>query len=225
MFKKNGIRGLLSRSILVPAGLFLAFFLLCSAETRAGQALPGHAIVEGGMVTPYGNLGDDFQTSRLGFGAGDGLELGFRYRLPLSATVSISPAFHLVDFNDLDGYDPEVEEFTVEAISLRYSMELMVMSAYRSANTPRPFLALGAGLYRNRIQGFINGFDEAHDASISSLGVSFRGGVQVAGFELSLVYHVNRFNTWNFHSSDYRERYNWDNLGVRVGWLLPLGDD
>jgi outer membrane receptor protein involved in Fe transport len=83
-------------------------------------------------------------------------------------------------------------------------VELMLMSDSRSQAGPRPFLALAAGLYRNRVQGFINNFEEDHDESVNSLGVSFRGGVQVLGFELSLVYHVNRFNTWAFHQSAYR---------------------
>ncbi len=237
LFKKNGFRGLLSRPVLVPAALFLVFFLLCSVDTQAAvrqrdqvasepvDPLAGKVIVEAGLAMPYGNLGDDFETSRLGLGALPGLELGFRYRFMLSPGFSVSPAFHLVDYRNMEGFNTEAEEFKIEAISMRYSVEMMLMSTGTSSRVPRPFLALGAGLYRNRVKGFINGFEEAHDASISSLGVSLRGGVQVLDFELSLVYNVNRFNTWNFHASDYRERYNWDNLGVRVGWLLPLGSD
>ena len=98
----------------------------------------------------------------------------------------------------------------------------MVISRFRSYGKPRCFLAAGIGLYRNRVQGFYQDYIEAIDKSVSTLGASFRWGVQIIGFELSLVYNINRFNTWQFHQSDYRERYNWDNLEVRVGWLIPF---
>ncbi len=98
----------------------------------------------------------------------------------------------------------------------------MVMSEYRSSGRPRPFLALAMGLNRNRVQGFYQDFVAEMDESLNSLGVSFRVGMQIVGFELSLVYNLNRFNTWHFYRSDYRERYNWDNMGLRVGWLVPI---
>ena len=50
-----------------------------------------------------------------------------------------------------------------------------------------------------------------------------RAGVHLHGFELSLVYSFNRFHTWQFYDTGYREVYNWDNFAVRVGWNLPLG--
>ena len=188
----------------------------------AGENPSSQVIVEGGLTIPFGNLDDDFGKTRLGFGATNGFEAGFRFRLHLSSTVSVSPSFHFVDFGTYYGVHPEIEEYSIMTASLRYSLELMVMSEYKSSGRPRPFLALAAGMYRNRIQGYYQDFHQEIDESVSTLGVSFRGGVQIVGFELSLVYNVNRFNTWHFYQSDYRERYNWDNLSLRLGWIIPI---
>lgn len=206
------------------AGVLLGCLAIVAAvaPVRAQDRPSSEVLIEGGLVLPYGHLSDDFLKTRLGFGADDGYEAGFRFRLNLGPTFSISPAFHFVDFGNFDGEDPEIGEYSILTSSLRYSVEFMVMSEYRSFGRPRPFLAAGVGMYRNRVQGYYQNFVEAVDQSVSTLGVSVRGGVQIIGFELSLVYHINRFNTWQFYQSDYRERYNWDSLGVRVGWLIPL---
>lgn len=188
----------------------------------AGQRPASQVIVEGGMALPYGDLADGFKQTRLGFGADQGFVAGFRYRVHLSRTFSLAPSFHFVDYKDFSGTDAEVGDYRIQTSSLRYAVEFMVMSEYRSPKRPRPFLAAGLGLSRNRVQGFYQDFETLLDESLNSLGASFRGGVQIAGFEASLVYNVNRFNTWQFFRSDYRERYNWDNLGLRLGWVIPL---
>lgn len=179
-------------------------------------------VIEGALALPYGDLNDNFEDTDMGFGAENGFMVGFRYRYFLSPTVSISPSFHFVDFADFNGVHPEVEEFNIGTSSMRYSVELMVMSPYRSFGKPRPFLAMGAGIYRNRVQGFYNDYFNDLDESVNSLGLSFRGGFQMSGFELSLVYNLNRFNTWHFHEAYNRPRYNWDTLETRVGWVVPF---
>ena len=83
---------------------------------------------------------------------------------------------------------------------------------------------MGAGLYRNRVTGFYQDNTKAMDQSVNTMGYSLRAGLQIIGLEFSVVYNINRFNTWQFYQSDYRERYNWDNLGIRAGWLIPFGD-
>jgi hypothetical protein len=202
--------------------IVLTLALALAAPAAAAERPSSQVVIEAGLAVPYGDLDDHFENTRLGFGADDGLEIGFRYRLHLSSTLSISPSFHFVDYANFNGVHPEVDEYRIQTSSLRYAVELMTISEYRSFGRPRPFLALSAGLYRNRVQGFYSDFIQAIDESVSSLGVAFRGGVQIAGFELSLVYNINRFNTWHFHRSEYRERYNWDNLGIRAGWIIPF---
>lgn len=207
----------------LTAGLLvLAVALLVSAPAVCGERQASQVIVEAGLAVPYGDLDDSFENTRLGFGAENGFEIGFRWRLHLSSTLSLSPSFHFVDYANFNGVHPEVDEYRIQTSSLRYALELMTISEYRSFGRPRPFLAVAVGMYRNRVQGFYQDFIQAIDESASTLGVSFRGGVQIAGFELSLVYHVNRFNTWHFHRSDYRERYNWDSMTLRAGWIIPF---
>lgn len=203
-------------------GVLILCLLLVSAPPAFAERPPGQVIIEAGLTVPYGDLGDGFENTRLGFGAGNGFEAGFRYRLHLSPTFSVSPSFHFVDYENFTGIHPEIDEYRIQTSSLRYAVEFMIMSEYRSFGRPRPFLAAAVGLYRNRVQGYYQDFIEAVDESVSTLSVSFRGGVQILGFELSLVYNVNRFNTWQFYRSDFRERYNWDNLGVRAGWIIPF---
>lgn len=205
---------------------------LCTLVLLAGLVLPmtasaggrphSQVVVEGGIVFPYGNLGADLGESRLGMGAGDGFELGFRWRYFLSNTLSISPSFHFVDFKNYSGVDETIGEFRVESSSYRWGAEFMMMSE-GGPKSFRPFLGLGVGMYRNRVKGFYQDFENPLNQSVNTLGVSFRGGVQIVGLEISVIYHVNRFNTWQFYRSDYRERYNWDCLGVRAGWVVPFG--
>jgi hypothetical protein len=203
-------------------GCLGALAILASAVPASAGGHAPQVLVEGGLVMPHGDLNDDFIKTRLGFGSDNGYEAGFRFRLNLSPTFSVSPSFHFVDFGNFNGEDAEIGEYRILTSSLRYAVEFMVMSENRSWGRPRPFLAAGVGMYRNRAQGFYQDFVKAIDQSVSTLGVSLRGGVQIIGFELSLVYNINRFNTWQFYQSDYRERYNWDNLGVRIGWIIPI---
>jgi len=196
--------------------------LLLPGLARAGARPPSQVIVEGGIAFPYGHLGSDLGESRLGFGAGNGFELGFRYRYHLSQTFSISPSFHFVDFKNFNGVDAEIGEYRVECSSYRYGVEFMMMSE-GGPRSPRPFLGLGVGMYRNRVKGFYQEYVNPLNDSVNTLGVSFRGGIQIIGLELSLIYHVNRFNTWQFYQSDYRERYNWDSFGIRAAWVVPFG--
>lgn len=202
--------------------ILAGFLLLWAAAAAAGEKPASQVIVEGGLVVPYGDLDDAFQQTRLGFGAGNGFEVGFRYRAHLSRTFSVAPSFHFVDYKDFSGADAVAGDYRIQASGLRFAVEFMVMSEFRSPGRPRPFLAAGVGLGRNRVQGYYQDFDTLLDESLNSLAASFRGGLQIYGFEFSLVYNLNRFNTWQFYRSDYRERYNWDNLGLRLGWVIPL---
>ena len=212
---------ILLRSVFCTLSLVV---LVAGSVPAQAESLPGsQVVVEAGLIMPYGELGADFEKTRLGFGASQGLEVGFNYRIFLSQTVSIAPTFLFLDYGNYDGLDEEIGEFRVQSSSYRFGAELMVKMP-GSDVTPRPFLALGAGLYRNRVTGFYQDNTKALDQSVNTMGYSLRAGVQIIGLEFSVVYNINRFNTWQFYQSDYRERYNWDNLSFRAGWLIPFGD-
>ncbi len=197
--------------------------ILANGLALAGEKPSSQVIIEVGVAVPYGNLGADFERTRLGLSATNGLEIGFGYRIPLSETVTIAPTFLFLDYGNYEGFDETVTDFRIESSSYRYGVELMVMKP-GTFNMPRPFLGIGAGLYRNRVTGFIQDFFKAVDQSVNTMGYSLRAGVQIIGLEFSVIYNINRFNTWQFHQSDYSERYNWDNISFRAGWLIPFGD-
>ena len=203
-------------------GGLLALTLL-GAPVQAGEKPSSQVVVEIGVAVPHGHLGADFEKTRLGLGAKKGLEIGFSYRIFISETVSVAPTFLFLDYGNFNGINEIVDDYRIESSSYRYSLELMVKQP-GSFNSLRPFLGVGAGLYRNRVTGFIQDFTKAVDQSVNTFGVSLRGGVEIIGLEFSVVYNINRFNTWQFHQSDYRERYNWDNITFRAGWLIPFGN-
>ena len=203
--------------------LWALALMFANGSALAGDKPSSQVIIEVGMAVPYGSLGADFERTRLGLGATNGLEIGFSYRIPLSETVTIAPTFLFLDYGNYEGFDETVSDFRIESSSYRYGVELMVMKP-GTFKTPRPFLGMGAGLYRNRVTGFIQDFVKAVDQSVNTMGYSLRAGVQIIGLEFSVVYNINRFNTWQFHQSDYKERYNWDNISIRAGWLIPFGD-
>ncbi len=194
-----------------------------TSTALAGDLPPAQVIIEAGLSHPYGQLGASADNTRLGQGARDGLRLGFALRIPLTPTVSLAPQFAFVDYGNFDGSTPEVDEIRIESSSYRYGLELMIASQ----GPPRrikPFLALAMGLNRNRLAGNYQDPTSTMDRSINSLGYTLRLGLQWSSLEFSGGYHINRFNTWQFYQSQYRERYNWDSLELRAGWRVPLGD-
>jgi len=207
--------------------VFFVFVVLAvfvgGSPVLAGDSPRNQVTVEFGMAMPYGQLGADFDNTRLGLGATKGLEVGFSYRIHLSESVSIAPTFLFLDYGNYDGFTEELQDFRVQSSSYRYSAEVMVKMP-GSHKSFRPFLAAGVGLFRNRVTGFYQDHIEALNKSINTMGYSLRAGVQIGGLEFSVVYNINRFNTWQFYQSDFRERYNWDNVGLRAGWLIPFGD-
>ena len=211
----------LLRSVLFLLGLMI--ILAQSAPVQAGDSSGSQVTVEVGAAFPYGQLGANFENTRLGLGATRGLELGFSYRIHLSETVSIAPTFFFLDYGNYEGFNDELGDYRVQSSSYRYAAELMVKMP-GTDKLLRPFLAVGAGLNRNRVTGFYQDNFRDLEKSINTMGYSLRVGAQLAGLEFSVLYNINRFNTWQFYHSDFRERYNWDNVGLRAGWLIPFGD-
>lgn len=173
------------------------------------------------MVIPYGDLGGDFERHYKGFGATSGFEVGFRFRVYLTPTISLAPAFHFVNYGSFNGEDIELGDYEIRSTTYRYTLELLVMGsgAFRQ---PRPFFGLSGGVYRNRVNGYYKGLQDNLRASENSFGWAVRIGVRIVGFELSMVYNVNRFHSWQFFDTGYHELYNWDNLNLRAGWSIPF---
>jgi hypothetical protein len=202
----------------------LLLLLLAVAPLAAAQtAATSRVVIEMGWAAPLGELGDDYPATRIGLGARDGLEVGFGWRYQLSNSLSLSPAFHFVDYRNFTSTAPVIGDYRIAASSQRYTVEAMVMSG-DEARPVRVFFAASAGLYRNRLEGFHKLQPEAFDESINTLGLAVRGGVHLGPFELSAVYGVNRFATWQFLRTGAEEEYSWDSFTVRAGWVLPFSD-
>ncbi len=187
----------------------------------AGTRPPSQVVVEFGFVTPYGDLADDFSNTEKGFGIKSGIELGFRWRYHFSSSLSLSPSFHFVDYKNLKGENDEIGAYRIKPTTLLYSLELLYF-LMDDDTTFRPFVAGSAAVCRNRTEGYWKTWDKAFDSSVNSLGFGLRAGFQVVGFELSVVYNVNRFDTWRFFNTGYEEGYVWDNLVLRAGWIIPF---
>jgi hypothetical protein len=202
----------------------------CWPDVAAAAERPGsEVVVEAGWARPVGQLGEDFtaEPGDYGFGAKEGLELGFRWRFPLSSRVSLSPGFHVIDFRDYKSSAPEIGNYQISVTSLRYTLELMVgFGDPRSA--VRPFAAVSGGWYRNRVVGYQTYLTGSYVESVNTLGFVGRVGLRLDMFEISVLYSVNRFATWRYFdgpSFDQPVDYDWDNFGVRAGWIIPFRRD
>ncbi len=210
---------LLSRAGL--AFLFCGLALLSGVPAQAGGHPSSQVVFEVGYVQPHGDLADDFFTTQLGFGIKEGLELGFRWRYRFSESLSISPSFHFVDYRNFSGENEEVGAYRIKPTTLRYSLELMYI-LLDPDTALRPFIAGSAGIVRNRVEGYWKTWDKAFDSSVNAPFFGLRAGLLVGGFEFSAVYNVNRFDTWRFFNTGYEESYVWDNVVIRVAWIIPF---
>lgn len=205
--------------LIMMLGLFGGFTV-----AQASQKPDIQVVVEGGWAIPYGNLGQDFHATPLGFGASSGFEAGFRIRYYISPSFSISPAFHFLNPGDFASESEVFGEYSLQANSYRYTVELMLAQPEPRLGF-QPFLAGGMGLYRNRYQGFTKPFVQEFDRSVNTLGFSVRAGVLVRGFELSWVYNFNRFSSYQFFDGNQEYDYNWDNMTLRIGWVIPFENE
>ncbi len=209
----------------ICACLLLAVVLLPAVDrAEAGGNPPSQVVFEVGYVRPFGDLADDFFNTELGLGIKEGLELGFRWRYRFSESLSISPSFHFIDYKNFKGENEGIGAYRIKPTTLKYSLELMYLM--RSAGSSvRPFVAVNAGIFRNRVEGYWKTFEQAFDSSLNTVGFGGRAGLLVGGFEFSAVYNVNRFDTWRFFNTGYEESYVWDTMVFRVGWIIPFKED
>jgi hypothetical protein len=201
--------------------LLAAAFIAGTVPARAGDRPPSQVVFEVGYVKPYGNLAEDFLTTEKGFGITQGLELGFRWRYRFSENWSISPGFHFTDYRNFSGENDEIGAYRIKPTTLCYDLEVMYVMGGEDT-TFRPLVAVSGGFSRNRVEGYWKTWDKAFDSSVNALTVAARAGFLVWGFEFTAVYNINRFTTWRFFNTGYEEDYNWDNLVLRVGWIIPF---
>lgn len=206
----------------------IAILLVLLAAAVAGPAAAGdrpggQVVVEFGLPVPYGDLGDDYLDAPLGFGASGGLEAGFRWRLPLSNLLSLSPAFHFTDYGGVAGTDPLLGGYILDCSTYAYTLEARLGAAGPGTRL-RPFLALGAGLLRNRAVGTDKETGRGFDDAINTFGASLRVGVALDQLEISVLYRLNRFSTWRFFRADQAQDYAWDALVLRGAWAIPFGE-
>jgi|GEM_PF-1772172 len=202
----------------LTAGLAL---VVCAVPVQAGNHPPSEVLVEAGYVKPYGDLAAPFLTTPKGLGITQGMELGFRWRYRFSDHWSLAPGFQFIDYRNYTGTNPQLGDYRIQPTTLRYELELMCVML-DPGKTVRPLIAVSAAVLRNRLQGFYKTWDQAFDTSVNNLGFSARAGIRTAGFEFTVVYHYNRFDTWRFFNTGYEESYDWDNLVLRVAWIIPF---
>lgn len=189
---------------------------------RPGDLPLSQVLLEAGWAKPYGDLGDDFVTAPLGFGAGDGMDIGFCWRVYLSQVLSLGPAFHYCSLGSFTTTVDPVGDVDIKSSVYAWTVELMLRTGASDALL-RPFLAMGGGLYRNRVVGTTKDFLTPFDQSVNTLGWSARAGFAVGELEFSAVYNLNRFTSLRYFDPATEHDYNWDILELRVGWAIPLG--
>ena len=68
-------------------------------------------LIVGGIAQPQGDLAADFQEQQIGFQAGTGYTVGFKFRWFLNRDVCVSPGFSFTDFGNYEVDDPELGLF------------------------------------------------------------------------------------------------------------------
>lgn len=178
-------------------------------------------VLEGGAIRPLSELGAEYAPGQRGLGQSDGFEIGLGLRVPVADAWTVSPGFHYVDFGRHEWIDEAEEAWRTEAISLRTTAELMWCPPARRGPL-RPLLAVGGGLYRNRVVGYYDDPESTErDDTVNSFGYYVRWGIRSGALEISFLAHRNVVRTWRYFEGEKRGKYGWHGLAVRVSYLLP----
>jgi hypothetical protein len=177
----------------------------------------GRLLLEGGWAVPLGDLADGLDATPRGSGSRPGFELGLRWRFPLTPAWSVAPSFHFLGYGDATGLGADGEA-SLAATSLRYGAELLLKS---TRDGSRLFLGLTPCVVRSHLKGPGKDHLTLIDASSTGLGLTARAGVQLGNFEVSAVYHGNRFRSFAFFPILSEQTFNWDTVVLRIGWHLP----
>ncbi len=179
-------------------------------------------VLEGGLVQPAGDLGDDYWTTATGFDQGAGWELGLRLRQFFGRDVSVAPSIHWVTFGAANGVGNfgtgNDLGYRLETSAVRYGLDLQMYLGEPGGAT-RPFVTGGLGLVHNRYHDELEGLGP-FDTSVNTPGASLGAGLRVGNLEFTGEYHWNRFTTGNLNPSGADLDYAWDYLSLRVGVAL-----
>jgi len=174
-------------------------------------------IIEGSAVQPFGDLAADW-TEPGGFQAGQGWDVGFRFRQRFPTGWSVSPSFHYVEFGNFLADDAVEGLMDVGAKMYRYGIDVQYFFPARS-NQPRLFLTFGAAMVRNKFRiDYLDSGDYFNEGANSVAGAAGMG-VRIGNFEISGEYNLNRLSTTRF--IDGQDSFNWDYAVLRVGIALP----
>ena len=177
----------------------------------------GRLLLEGGWAVPLGDLADGLDATPRGTGSRPGFELGLRWQFPLAPAWSVAPSFHFLGYGDATGLGADGED-SLAPTALRYGVELLLKS---TRDGSRPFVGLTPCVVHSRLKGPGKDHLTLVEASSNSLGLSARAGIQLGGFEVSAVYHLNRFRSYGFFPIGSEQSFNWDTVVLRFGWYLP----
>ena len=201
-----------------PFALLALFALLVAAAppAAAGGPVP-EVLLEAGAVAPLGDLGDDYEEP-LGFGAGLGYQVGFRFRLQYASGWAVAPSFHYVKPRTRIGTDAVLGEIKTATSMYRYGIDAQYRLPAR-AGAPSLFLTGGLAVVRDRLRED-DREGQFFAESCNALAVAAGVGVRLDRLEITAQYEVNRFTTNRFWSPQ-NTGYNWDTISVRVGLALP----
>lgn len=219
-----------------PSRLFLLLVTLlpavtATASTTTGPAEPaafvappvhqGEVLLEGGLALPLGDLGAGFANTQRGMGAERGFLIGLRLNFYPERRLILSPSFHYLEFGDHDGTDALGDRFSIQALGLRYGLDLLYLVPDRGQRV-RPFLGAGAAILRNKYHEIYEGEEATeYKATVHSLAWSLQMGARIGSLDVALIYEVNRFETSKLSFSGERLPYHWHSLLLRAGYTLP----
>lgn len=174
-------------------------------------------VVEGGVVEPMGDLGDDFIGTQKGMGASTGWELGGRLRYFLSPTTAVGPAVHVADFGDWEGGADAWEAYEVRTRILRVGLDLQQFLAPRGEPI-RPYVTVGAGMARNTYEDWVEG-GGTYETSSSNLTFSAGGGLVMGPFEASALWTYNPVQDRGLPLGEgaIDDEFDWSYLVIRAG--------
>jgi opacity protein-like surface antigen len=179
-------------------------------------------VLEGGLVQPAGDVGDDFWTTSTGFDAGAGWELGVRVRQFAGRDFSVAPSIHWVTFGAADGVGDfgtgDNLGYRLQTSTVRYGLDMQKYLGEPGGAT-RPFVTGGLALLHNRYRDELEG-SYPFEATVNTPGLSLGAGLRLGNLEFTGEYTWNRFTTGNLDPDGRDLDYNWDYLSVRVGVAL-----
>lgn len=209
-------------SIMLAADAAPARVVLESRGPRHHRSPSSYELVlEGGLVQPAGDQGDDFFSTETGFDAGTGWQLGARVRQFVGRDFTVSPAIHYAAFGAADGvgdFGGDVLGYQLETSVIRYGLDLQLYLG-EPGGAARPFVTGGLALLHNRYRDELEG-SLPFDTAVNTPGLSLGAGLRLGNLELAGEYTWNRFTTGNLSSDGLDRDYNWDYLAVRVGVAL-----